>query len=194
MLGRHRSPVALANEQVSIFTACRLVGLDLPEDAGYGRPIKIHCPFGDLSHIDGGVEAAFRVYPESNSAFCFAGCGYFTPVWLVAHAWDLDTTTAAQDLLERAGIRPPTLAAAWAQASTADVVPDPALLREALTTFCRRVRPDFDELQFTPAVASWLTRCLVLLDRVATNADAQTWLTGCKQAMNAVLSSWPPLR
>lgn len=186
-LGRRRSPVGLANEQVSIVKACQLVGMDLPDDIAYGRSIKVHCPFGDIYHADQGHEAALRIYVESNSAFCFAGCGHFTPVWLCAQAWDIDTTTAALDLLERAGIRPVSLADQWAQATEDTVLPDTTLLNEALKTFCRRLTPAWDDLQFEPGIAASLTRCLDLLDLVRTDADTQQWLQGCKQVMHAVL-------
>jgi hypothetical protein len=180
---RERSVVGIANEKVPITLACRLIGLDLADDIAYGRSLKIHCPFGEIYHVDQGHEAAMRIYPDTNSAFCFAGCGYFSPVWLLAQAWDIDPTQAAVELLERAGIKPVSLAQAWAEASIVDAEPDRTALCEALKMYCRRTVPGWNALQFQPEVARTLARCLTLLDRVRTEDDAQRWLRVCKQVM-----------
>lgn len=182
-----RSPVAIANDIVPIITACKLIGMSLPEDVGYRRSTKLYCPFGELYHVDQGVDRAFRIYIDSNSAFCFAGCGFFTPVSLAALAWDLDHWTAATEILDRVGHRPLSLAEAWAKASRWEEPPDDTSLREALQTYCRRVCPNWDQLQFAPAVATTLTRCLDLLDRVHNEADAREWLDGTKALMGRVL-------
>lgn len=182
-----RSAVAIANDVVSIITACNLIGMDLPEDVGYRRSTKLYCPFGPLFHSDQGVERAFRIYIDNNSAYCFASCGYFTPVWLVASAWDLDARTAAVELLDRVGYRPLTLAEAWSKASQREVPPDGTSLREALQTYCHRVCPSWETVQFTPAVAAVLTQCLDLLDRVHTDDDAREWLDGTKALMRRAL-------
>lgn len=183
-----RSAVAIANEVVPIIKACNLIGMDLPEDIAYRRSSKLFCPFGQIFHIDGGVERAFRVYLDANTAYCFAGCGYFTPTSLAAHAWDLDYQTAAVELLDRVGYRPLTLAEAWSRASRWEAPPDDTCLREALQTYCRRVSPEWESAQFTPAVAAALSRCLDLLDRVHDEADAREWLAGTKALMRRVLN------
>lgn len=183
-----RSAVTIANEVVSIIVACNLIGMDLPEDIGLRRSTKLYCPFGPLYHSDQGIDRAFRIYIDTNSAWCFAGCGYFTPVRLVAHAWDLALKTAAVELLDRVGYRPLTLAEAWSKASQREDPPDTTNLREALQTYCRRICPSWETVQFTPAVASALSKCLDLLDRVHTEEDAQEWLEGTKALMRRVLS------
>lgn len=188
---RPRSPVTIANEVVSIITACQLVGMDLPDDLGMGRTRKLHCPFGDTSHPDFGVDPAFRLYIESNHAYCFAGCGYFTPTRLYAHAVDVHQRAAALDLLERVGYRPVSLAQAWARVSAPESTPDLASLRAALQTFCARVCPTWSVRQFDPDVAQTLGRCLALLDRVRSDADAGRWLVGVKTVMTRVLTDRP---
>lgn len=175
--------VAVANEMVAITTACRFVGMHVPDDIDYGRSMKVRCPFGEVYHSDSGAEAAMRVYIETNSAFCFR-CGVsYSPVKLAAQAWDLSFKDAAVELLERIGHKPVSLADAWLHASTRDTAPDRTMLGEALKMFCARVAPDWDDAQFDPAVAAKLTRCLALLDLVNTEDDARTWLAGCKTAM-----------
>jgi hypothetical protein len=179
--------VAVANEQVPIAFAARLIGMDIPEDLDHGRALKVHCPFGPIYHRDQGDEAAMRIYAGDNHAFCFAGCGFFTPVWLVAHAWDRDPRSVAVELLQRAGIKPVSLADAWAQAATFQPAPQVTLLAEALKTFCARISPDWEVAQFTPGVAATLRRCLILLDHVGTETQAQQWLRGCKTVMRRAL-------
>ena len=186
-LARPRSLVTLANDVVPIITVCRLVGMDLPADLTYGRSRKLHCPFGETAHSDHGLDPAFRVYPESNSAYCFACAAYYTPVALYAHAVDTDRRTAAADLLDRVGHRPLSLTEAWAKLTTAVDPPDVASLRAALQTYCRRVCADWDTRQFDPDVAVVLAMCLDLLDRVDSVTDVQDWLQGVKAVMARVL-------
>lgn len=181
--------VAEANEIVPMTTALRLVGTDVPDDIGYGRSLKIRCPFGEVYHSDQGSEASMRVYVDSNTVHCFSRCGSFTPVSLVAAAWDLSRRDAAVELLERIGHKPVSLAEAWAEVIRRDDLPDRTLLAEALKAFCRRVDPSWDDDQFEPTVAATLSRCLDLLDRVTTTDDARTWLTGCKQAMTRAFTT-----
>lgn len=184
---RRRSAVSIANDKVPITMACRLVGMDIDDDIAYGRSMKVHCPFGELYHTDQGVEPAFRIYVDSNSAYCFACSTYFTPVWLVSQAWDQQPAQVAVELLERIGIKPASLADAWAQAAVRDVVPDAGLLAEALKTFCGRICVDWDDAQFEPATAGLLSRCLALLDLVHTEGEARQWLDECKKVMRAAL-------
>lgn len=181
---RRVSVVTIANEQVPITTACRLVGIDLSDDIAYGRSLKVHCPFGELYHSDGGVEPAFRVYPDSNSAYCFACKAYFSPVWLVAQHWGQPSREVAEELLAHIGYRPATAAQAWAQACARDTPPDRTLLAEALKTFCARIAPGWSVGQFDPDTAAVLGRCLALLDHVHTDGDTARWLDGCKHAMH----------
>ena len=188
VLRRARSvTVETANAKVPITVACQVIGMDLPDYAGYQRPLKVHCPFGEFYHVDGGLDPAMRIYPDSNSAYCFAGCGYFSPVWLVAQACDVSTYDAAVSLLERVGHRPASPAQRWAQASTWESPPDVRLLSEALKTYCARICSHWSDQQFDPSVATTLTRCLALLDRVGTESEAQEWLHGVKIVMQRAL-------
>ncbi len=186
--GKRRSPITLANEQVSIMLACSLIGMAVPEDVSYGRSVKVRCPFGEIYHRDGGLDPSFRIYPESNHAYCFACAMGYSPVWLVAQAWGITARQAAAELLERAGIKPVSLADAWAAVAAPDNLPDVTLLAEALKTYCARIAPTgWAEAQFRPDVAATLSACLDLLDRVATAEDADQWLAGCKEAMSRAL-------
>lgn len=182
---RNAGLVRTACEQVSITFACRLVGVDVPDDQEAER-LKLHCPFGELYHLDGGMDRAFRVYPQQQRAHCFAGCGSFTPVSLLAHAWGIGRGQAARLLLERVGYRPATAATLWAQAHQPPPV-DVGALAEALKTFCARLDPHWAVRQFQPANAAALVRCLRLLERVDTEEQAQRWLAASKRHMRETI-------
>lgn len=177
--------MAVANDLVPIATACQLIGMEIPEI--YGRSVKVRCPFGAVYHSDGGVDPAMRVYPDTNHAFCFAGCGAFSPVWLVRQAWGIDSQTAAAELLDRIGHKPVSLAQAWADVVSHEEPPDTVLLAEALKTYCARVVPDWGNVQYRAPAGPLLNRCLRLLDLVNTDAEARVWLERCKLAMRSLL-------
>lgn len=179
--------VAVANEKVPIATVCRLLGVDLSDDIAVGRSRKAQCPFGPIYHSDGGISPAMRVYPESNSAYCFSCAAYYTPVSLAAKAMDLTWHTAALRLLDHIGHRPLDLAQQWQQVTQYEPEPDKVLLADALKTYCRRVAPNWVSRQFEPAVAKVLTRCLALLDLVKSEEDVSLWLERCKEVMRRAL-------
>ena len=188
MRARRPSLIATADEQVSILDACRLIGMDLPESLVYGRNPKVHCPFEELYHRDSGIEAAMRIYVESNHVYCFACGSAYGPVGLVAAAFDISRRQAARELLERAGIRPTTQARMWSEALEHEPALDRAALGEALKTYCRRTIPDWDSRQFEPEAAAHLARCLGVLDHVANQKEARQWLYLCKAIMTRRLA------
>lgn len=177
--------VTVANEQVSIATVCRILGVEVADES---RPsMKLHCPFGEIYHSDQGIDPAMRVYDESNTAYCFACSASYTPVSMYAQAMDLRWRQAATALLQRVGYRPLDPSQAWEQAQAYAPEPDRTQLAEALKTYCRRVDPRWGDRQFEEPVATVLTRCLNLLDFVCTDDDAALWLARCKAAMAATI-------
>lgn len=184
-----KSIIAVANEQVSIVTAMSMVGVELPEGIGMSRSHKIHCPFGPVYHSDHGLSPAMRIYPDTNSAWCFSCSVYYTPVKLVSQAWDVDGELAAGRLLDHVGYQPVDMEQAWQQVSSFEPVLDKTLMAEALKTYCRRVCADWPSRQFEPGTAAGLTRCLAVLDLVGTDAEAQLWLAVSKAAMRQALVS-----
>lgn len=181
--------VDVANEHVSIITVCRMLGMDLP-DGEYLSRRKVHCPFGDLYHSDGGIAPAMRIYPDGNYAYCFNCSLMLTPVGLAARALDLDWRTAALRLLDRVGYRPLDVVAQFEQARDFSAPLNRALLADALKTYCRRISPSWSRQQFEHSVAASLDRCLHLLDLVHTPDDVTMWLNRCKEVMSRTLS--PP--
>jgi len=178
--------VDLANENVSIAWVCAQVGVSLPEWFDNVKSVKVHCPFGALSHSDFGFETAFRVYPETNSAYCFAGCGFYTPVWLYAQAKDLRAREAAEVLLDLVGYRSRTPDEEWERVSQVRERVSEIDLTEALRAYCSR-EPSWESRQFDPSVSATFARCLELLPRVRSVSDSRRWLEACKTVMARAL-------
>jgi hypothetical protein len=180
--------VAVANEKVPIVAVCQMLGVPLPDGiVEGGRSRKVHCPFGELYHSDGGVSPAMRIYPDTNSAYCFSCAAHWTPVSLAARAMDTDRRSAALRLLDHVGYRPLSLAEQFRQAQQYEPELDRASLADALKTYCRRIDDRWATRQFEPEVAAVLTHCLGLIDLVRTPDEVALWLAGCKQAMARIL-------
>lgn len=64
---------------------------------------KTFCPFG-FEHSDFGLEKAFRVYPDSNSSFCFAEHGSMNNVRLLQMHEGISAKKAARKLLVHYGL------------------------------------------------------------------------------------------
>lgn len=180
--------VKLANDRVTIFQAFSLAGYDVGYMASSG---KVYCPFGSMYHVDRGSTRAMKVYPNTNSAWCFAGCGYFDPVKLVATARDLTVEQAAEAILEDTGWVAPNYQDQWDALVNEPVTIDTADLAEALKVACSRMSVYWEDIQFEGGVAKMLTRCLSLLGKVRTAEDAQRWMSVAKEAMREALRSEP---
>lgn len=185
------SDVTRANELVRISFVCDRLGMRLPNlfDMGTGS-IKTYCPFGDVNHADGGASRAFRIYPASNSAYCFEESEYYSPVKLWAIHRGVDFRSAARDLLILVGDRDTRdLDKRWSDLqSYRSPSGSPGELREALQVFCGVAIPSWSSLQFYDPWSSRLSGCLELLPFVHTEEDARLWLYRCKAFMVSSLA------
>lgn len=170
---------------MSIVDACNDIGMGIYDNPGN---FKFHCPFGHLFHKDGGMAKSFRVYSESNSAYCFACDIYFTPTRLLAMANDRTEDEVAQDILIRSGYVEPDIESRWeaARALPATEI-DTSGLATALAVYCRRIEPLWEVLQFEEPQATVFRKCVELTAAVHTEADVATWLEKTKAAMRKVL-------
>lgn len=185
---KKKSHINLANENTDIFMVLGLVGMFVAPVYDV-HSIKVHCPFGDISHSDFGVERAMRIYPGTNSAYCFACQRLYTPVNIYASAKDIGFEEAASDLLRESGYQPRTLEEMWDSAQPKPQSPDLPMLGLALRVFCERIDPDWQTRQFEPDISSFLDSCLSLLSTVRSEQDAAEWLKGTKQVMKNCLNS-----
>lgn len=180
-----RELIELANQRVSIVDACNMANMDVGD---YARAaMKVYCPFGEVYHHDGGMTKSMRIYPETNSAWCFAGCGYFSPVKMVAWYKDLSEEAAAESLLVQTNYVPEDYISQWDALLGETPTVDTASLAEALKVACSRICPDWDVLQFEEGVSLKLNQCLELLPKVKTKEDAVKWMEVTKHAMRAEL-------
>lgn len=183
---KSRSVISVANEQVSIASVCRHIGMYLPDAVDDTKSVKVFCPFSFL-HADGGAEPAFRVYPGPNNAYCFACTQFFSPVSLAATAWDVDWSQAATQLLEWIGYKSLSLAEEYAKAKEPPEEPvDHAALALVLRMHCHRLDHEWLELE-EGFPQRQLAKCLALLDKVTTQAEAARWLDRCREVMTAVI-------
>lgn len=90
------SVVRTVDEKVDIFDVA--ARYDLGWGASTGRPQQVHCPM----HNDSSPSA--RVYPESNSGYCWTCQEAFGPSRLVADAESIHIVRAAHLLAARLGI------------------------------------------------------------------------------------------
>lgn len=179
------SIITLANSRMSITEACRKIGTDIG-DFSLGS-LKTYCPFGGVFHADGGWSKAFRIYPGSNSAYCFACGAYYTPVTLIARAKDLSDENAAQWILDETNYVPPDYVSRWNALVQAPEEIDRDALATALTVACARLDRTWEDRQFEDGVAAALRRCLDLLPKVFTAEAARRWLSVSTQYMERVL-------
>lgn len=179
---RGQSIEATVDMRVSIVGLLRQLSVNVP-DVEYGS-VKVYCPFGIL-HIDHGLTRTMRVYPETNTAFCFADCGHFTPTKLGAQAWDLSRADAADRLMDQVEIE--TEKPLVESLFKVDVErPSSESLSEALRVYCQRMK-GWGSVEFTSEVSAKLGQCLDLLPGVVSAQDAGRWLDGSKVAMSQVV-------
>lgn len=177
--------IRTANEKVTIFHVLRQLGIQV-EDSW--SKTKVWCPFGSMYHEDGGRKRSFQVYPDTNTATCLSGCGYFHPTTLWAQAKDCEPQQAAEALLDQIGWKEPTLDRRWelAIAGTETYV-GTKTLGAALIKYCARVDPNWEFDQFEQPVSDKLQQCLALLEHVITEEQAETWISKTKAAMAQTL-------
>ena len=179
--------IDLANEKLNIAQVCRWIGSWAPDEME-GRSRKIRCPLGEDWHTDGGHEKSMRIYPDSNSVYCYAGCGKMGPVALYARYHELSSDIAASQLLDRIGYRPPSPAERWRRASQKPEEINRHDLGLTLRTYCERISQGlWKKVQFEDEVAEKLDKCLSLLDFVVSTEQAHTWLNATKAVMAKVI-------
>lgn len=182
-----RSTIELANEHVGITSVLERMGISTPETSS-GVSWKSHCPFESYYHIDGGRAKSLRVYFDSNTAFCFAGCGYLTPVKLFSLKTGLAQLDAAEILLSQNGYELPSFEDELEGLLKIKPGVSKAALREALQTFCARLAGDsWRSVQFDDYVLVGLSNCLTILDKIDDELKARNWLELSKKYMSEIL-------
>lgn len=183
-MAEEKTAIELANERMSIVQACASLGMDIYDFSI--SSLKVYCPFGHLYHSDGGKSKAFRIYPASNSAWCFACNIYFTPVKLIAMDKGISELDAAEGILEATNYVAPDWESAWASVTAPRPI-DRDALTESLKTACARLDHDWETRQFEEPVALKLRQCLELLRKVQTEEDITKWTDITTRVMQKTL-------
>lgn len=176
--------IRLANEQMDIVAACAFIGM-----GDVSSMSKTYCPFGELMHEDGGRGKAFRVYPATNSAYCFACAQAFRPCQLIATDRDITEAEAAEVILEEVGYVAPDVNSRWQAATAEQVRVDRDALANALKTACARYDREWEVRQFDEDIAETLRKCLAASRNVSNDDEAREWLNVTKQVMKKALSA-----
>lgn len=179
--------IRLANESMDITAACRFIEMNLGDFAI--ASVKTYCPFGELMHEDGGRGKAFRVYPATNSAYCFACGKAYRPCSLIATDRDISEAEAAEIILEEVGYIPPDIDSRWEAVTAEESSVDRDALANALKTACSRYAPDWETRQFDEDIATMLRKCLSASRNVTTEEEAREWLGVTKKVMSQALSA-----
>lgn len=179
--------IHLANTEVDITRAFGMI--DEHVDYAASVSMKIYCPWGNISHADGGNTRSMRVYTSSNSAWCFAGCGYFDPVRLVADHFEFDRAEAAEWMLREIGYVHPDYESVWESLMQETPKVDTASLAAALKVACSRMHPQWESVQFEGPVLTDMDKCLRLLPKVHTSEEADRWLSVTKTLMRRTLEN-----
>jgi len=166
-----------------------------------GKSGKQPCPFG-FEHPDGGMDKAFRTYPDGNHAYCFGGHGYLDPVRLIQIKDDISATAAARRLLEHYNVLNPM--PYWERfaevqrevASRRTEVGDTSYAVEALSV-ALRAHPAHAQGQYSSQYSESFSRCLEVLNHLSKvrpdQADAKLseWFDRSKALMLRTLDALP---
>jgi hypothetical protein len=161
--------------------ACRAAGIYVP-DIHRDTGSKMHCPWGQVSHSDGGRDPAFRVWPDHG--WCFSCREHFSPVKLASRVWEVSYEQAAIKLLDHVGFKPADYAHHWQRVAAPPEL-DRSAVAQALRNYCAALAPQHRLTE--PAPAEYLARCLGFLTQVNDEAGAVQWLALSKQVMSCVL-------
>ena len=180
--------VRKANEVVSIYAVCDKAGIDY--SSYLGSRAKLFCPFGSITHMDGGATRAFRIYEESNTAYCFACSQAYDPVGLYCAITDLSRHDAAEELLAETGWKEETFEEKWARLAEKDETAfDNSYLPEALANYCGRLEPDWVIKQLEEPYSSALAKCNAIARLVSSQEQAMSWLDSSKAYMKGIIDA-----
>lgn len=193
---RRGSPLIEQANAVSIFDVLRdFMGIDIPNTGS--KSWKTDCPF-NFEHGDGGRDKGWRVYPSTNSSYCFVLHGVLDPVRLIMLRKDLSAKRAAYVILENYGLlksrnyreRYDQIVAEREMRSAG--VGQPAVLVEALHSSVRAdpryIEKQFD-VEFNVVLEKALEELDVLLARKADGDEVRVWFVKANADLSRALAS-----
>lgn len=174
---------ALVNSLYSIFDAYTEVTGNYVPPFENTSP-KLNCPY---STVYAHSSRSLRIYPHTNSAWCFSCSERMTPLTLIMAFKEYTEEEAVAWIKAEVGYTEPDPEEAWDALMSQEDEFDPSSLADALKMACSRMAPDWKDRQFESDVSQKLGKCLSLLSLVKTEGDSKVWMAGSKRAMASVL-------
>lgn len=187
MIRRDESPIELANRIVPLRTVLERTNIYVSEFT-HGKSIKARCPYADIYHLNDDASKSMRVYSDSNTGYCYMGCGVLTPVSVYAKLNDLSYSIAAFRLLELIGHKLKSLDEKWQDAISEITELNREGYKAALLEMCSSHSAVWDELQYRTSISSNLSKMLDILDKATTEDQADRWLEVSSRVMKSEIS------
>lgn len=150
----------------------------------YGKSIKARCPYADIYHLTEDAGKSMRVYSDTNTAFCYMGCGVLTPVSVYAKLNGVSYKESAKFLLEKVGHKLKTFDEKWQDAVAGFEPLNLQGYREALTEMCIfHSEGEWGTLKYAPGVSAAFSKLLTVLDKATSYEDADRWLDKARLIM-----------
>jgi hypothetical protein len=175
------SVIDLANKIVPLRIVLRMGNIYVSEFT-YGKSIKARCPYADIYHLTEDAGKSMRVYSDTNTAFCYMGCGVLTPVSVYAKLNGVSYKQSALFLLEKVGHKLKTFDEKWEDAVNAVQPLNLEGYREALNEMCLFYTDgEWNSLKYSSSISSSFSKLLEILDKAQSYEDADRWLEAAKK-------------
>lgn len=183
MIPRSESVVDTANRLVPFRVVLGMTNIYVPEFA-YGKSFKTRCPYADIYHLTASASKSMRVYLDTNTGFCYRGCGILTPVAVYAKLNEISYTESARFLLESVGHKLKTFDEKWEEAVSGEEDVNLEGYRQALDEICLSYcKGRWGSLKYESSVSSSFSYLLSILSKAKSYEDADKWLTAAKAFM-----------
>lgn len=189
LLPRPESAIEIANRLVPLWKVLQLTSVHVP-DFSHGKSVKARCPYADMYHLTEDASKSMRVYPESNTGYCYMGCGVLTPVSVHARINGISYKAAAFRLLDLVGHKLKTLDEKWNDAVRSEPVFNREGYRDALVEYCRFLSgSDWTLMQYEERITSRMSSAFLVLDKASSDEDAYRWLEAAKSVMKQAIDT-----
>lgn len=182
MIQSDETPVDIANRLVPLRKVLELTNIYVTEFT-HGKSVKARCPYADMYHLNEDASKSMRVYSDTNTGFCYMGCGVLTPVSVHARLNDLSFKEAAFELLDLIGHKLKTLEEKWEEAAAPALSFSREGYRDALLERCISRTSNWTVLQYRDSIVASLSVLLEILDKADNDTQADSWLDTATKVM-----------
>jgi hypothetical protein len=183
LIRHNESIVDIANRIVPFRKVLGMTNIYVSEFT-YGKSIKARCPFADIYHLTEDAGKSMRVYSDTNTGFCYMGCGVLKPVSVYAKLNGVSYNVAAKFLLETVGHKLKTFDEKWQDAVSEDRPLNLEGYREALDEICfHHSQGQWGSIKYATLVSSSFSQLLSILGKAKSYEEADKWLEVAKKHM-----------